>query len=470
MAGLASLDVPAVYSYLLVIVVGLLVARAHVNDRLKDYPDRWAFLGAWLLFLAYGALPPLLLWFLDHTGAVQDTSLFAALLVAFGYRQLFAGTLQGVTLSGQATALWKPFQAWVDAVAERINNRQGRYLDRFAEHLRSDVLRSGGKLDDLKGLALQRTRKLPELRQAIAAVEAIPEESVARSRLFDTLWPDLKGSAPNDYGYLLYRHGLVSFRRRWWWLERGRAKTVTGASLLGVLLLVAGAWLWAAHDPQQGTTVRQTLERRHAQWRFLKANTTERDRWRAREYLSGELRAAMAAPLPLPAEARLASQQAADEVVKARRAHTQAGSDEDRTRAQRALAVARGQAEAAVERERRATHTAALLAPLLRELRYPEIPARQLDEILRLVAHHHSPSLDRYYLGDLIEALRTSNETVRLNVHRTILALQKADFPGTAIDGRLAAWEPRKDESAEHIDGLVRLWHGWMETIAGRRP
>ncbi len=261
MAGLVSPDVPALACYLVVTVAGFFVARAHVNERLKDYPDHWAFLSAWLLLLAYWGIPPLLFWFLDYTGAVQDTSLFAALLVAFGYRQLFVGGVKGLNMPGQASGIWKPFQAWVDTVAERINDRQGRYIDRFTEHLRSHVTRDPAKLDKLEILALQRTKKLTELRQAIAEAKRIPEEPVARSRLFDRLWPDLKTSAPNEYGYLLHENGLVSSSRRWWSLERGRAKAVTGASLVGVVLLAVGAWLWALHDPR-GTTVWETAQRR----------------------------------------------------------------------------------------------------------------------------------------------------------------------------------------------------------------
>jgi hypothetical protein len=465
MAGLASPDVPAVYCYVLVVVVGLFVGRAYVNERLKDYPDRWAFLSAWLLLLAYWMIPPLLFWFLDYTGAVQDSSLFAAVLVAFGYRQVFAGSIQGVTLTGQTAGLWKPFQAWVDKVAERINDRQGRYIDRFAEHLRSSVIQDATRLAELETLALQRTRKLVELRQAIAEARAIPEAAVSQSRLFDRLWPDLKTSAPNEYGYLLYRHRLVRFVRRWWWLERGRAKTFTGLSLLGVVGLVALAWLWGSYDPR-GATLRETAQRRYYQWRFLKANATERDRWRAREYFARELREAAGQPLPLPAAARAEAQSALDEALKARKAVTEAPGD-DKARAE--LAIAEAKADRALQVERRTAHIDALVRPLVRELRYPEISSRQLDEILRFVVNHHASHLDLYYLPELIESLKTSNEVVRLNVHKTIQALQKADFSKAAPDPRLAAWEPRKNDSPEQIDGFVRAWYDWLRGVSAAR-
>jgi hypothetical protein len=467
MAGVASPDVPAVYCYLLVVLVGLFVSRAYVNERLKDYPDRWAFLSAWVLFLAYWTIPPLLFWFLDYTGAILDTSLLAAALVALGYRQLFSGGVQGVSIPGQAAALWKPFQAWVDKVAERINDRQGRYIDRFAELLRGDVLRDAQKLADLETLALQRTRRLDVFRGEIAAAKSIPEKPVAQSRLFDRLWPELKTSAPNEYGYLLHRQGLVRLGRRWWWLERGRAKTFTGIVLLVVVLLGATGWVLAVRDPR-GATFRERIEQRYYQWRFLKANATERDRWRAREYYARELHLAAAGPLVLPSAARTQVGRALEGVAGGRQTLAAAKSDDEKARATATLAAAEAQAQAALQAERLAVRTDGLVRPLMLELRYPEITPRQLDEITRLVMSHHAPALDLYYLPGLIEGLKTSNEVVRLNVHKTLLALQKADFADTPVDGRLVKWEPRKSDSPEHIDESVRLWLKWLGAATAR--
>ncbi|MBI4593089.1 MAG: hypothetical protein HY728_02645 [Candidatus Rokubacteria bacterium] len=450
---------------MILIVVGAVVARGNVNERLVSYPDHWAFLSAWLLFLAYWVIPPLLFWFLDHTGAVQDTSLFAALIVAFGYRQLFAGGIQGVNLPGQAASLWKPFQAWVDKVADRIAGRQKRYIDRFAELLRRDVTRDPGEIQKLELLALQRSTNLAQLRQAIATARAIPEPEVAQSRLFDHLWPDLRTSAPDSYGFLLHKHGLVTRRRRWWYLDRGRAKLVAWGSLLALVLLAVGIWRWSSNDPR-GTTLWETGQRCYYQWRFLKPNSSERDRWRARAYFAHELTAAATHPPPPVADARAAAQRALDEVAKARQAVGDAKTPEEQARAKAALAAAEATRRAALEREARAVHTDALLRPLIKELRYPEISSRQLDEILRLVMNHHGPYLDAYYVPELIESLRTSNEVARLNIHRTVLALQKADYPKAPPRSlELVKWEPRKNESADDIDRFVRLWHDWWRAI-----
>ncbi len=79
-----SPDLPASVCYLVVFLIALLVARANVNRVLGDYPGHWGMLSNWGLFWAHVALPISLFWFLDYTSALRDTSVFAALIVAFG--------------------------------------------------------------------------------------------------------------------------------------------------------------------------------------------------------------------------------------------------------------------------------------------------------------------------------------------------------------------------------------------------
>jgi hypothetical protein len=96
MGGLRSPDIPAYWSYLIVLLVGMAVARSRVNSAFDRYDDRWAFAGTWSVFLAYTIVPVILLYFLDFTSVINDTSLFAALVIAFGYRQIFVGGIQGI--------------------------------------------------------------------------------------------------------------------------------------------------------------------------------------------------------------------------------------------------------------------------------------------------------------------------------------------------------------------------------------
>ncbi len=129
----SSPDIPAYYSYLIVALVGGLVAYSTVNDRLASYPDRWSFFATWQLFLAYTAVPVLLFWFLDYSSVVQDTSLLAALLVAVAYQSIFMGSFQNIPMPGQGANLWTPFQAWVTRINDRIAAKQKAYVDESCE-------------------------------------------------------------------------------------------------------------------------------------------------------------------------------------------------------------------------------------------------------------------------------------------------------------------------------------------------
>ncbi|MBI2901787.1 MAG: hypothetical protein HYY17_16500 [Planctomycetes bacterium] len=67
----------------------------------------------------YVLVPLFLFWFLDYTAVIRDTSLFAALIVALGYRQIFSAGVQGILMSGETAKLWVPIQKWADRLAER---------------------------------------------------------------------------------------------------------------------------------------------------------------------------------------------------------------------------------------------------------------------------------------------------------------------------------------------------------------
>jgi hypothetical protein len=77
MSQFISPDVPAYLCYLLVLMVGTLVAVSSVNRLLANYAGHWGFARTWLMFTSYVFLPVALFWFLDYTSALQDTSRYS---------------------------------------------------------------------------------------------------------------------------------------------------------------------------------------------------------------------------------------------------------------------------------------------------------------------------------------------------------------------------------------------------------
>lgn len=405
MAGFASPDVPAYVCYAVVIVLGIVVAVSTINRLLDGYPDHWAFASTWGLFVAHAALPAVLFWFLDYTGAIHDTSILAAILVVLGYRQIFTGNFQGVTLPGQAAGFWKPFDAWVAAVADRIGTKQKLDLDRFDEKVRSVIFANPQPLASLETLVLSISQDVRALQASLQAIPGTGNQEADRRRRLDTLWRDLRASRPRDYGWLLYKRGIVQLWRYWMWLGHGRAKLISGASIAVGILLLVGLSTWMSGNPG-GIAQKEAGLRRYHHWRFLKPSVTERDHWRSQQFLATRLHAEKTGPT-------------------------------DRKELE------------------------ALLGPLLTELRFPAIGDRQARSILALVVNGHAPPVDSYVVPELIESLRTASEAVRLQIRNALVAIQKADYPKAELPEALSRWDPKKDESPGDLDERVRAWQAW---------
>jgi hypothetical protein len=288
MSGLASPDVPAFICYLLVFVFGTIVAVRTVNEHLKSAQEPWAFASTWLLFFAHLALPVLTLWLLDYTGVVNDTSVFGALLVAFACRLIFSGEVKGVALPAQAAALWKPFQAWVEYVVKRIDEHNARYIDRFDETIRSLIANDPQRLNRFGVLVQASSTNLPVLQAALQSVGTTGNAAVDARRKVDVMWDDLRKAKPQLYGWLLWKNGIVPWLTYWFWVGKGQAKLVSAAVILPTVLAVIGVGFWFTSG-NVATSRRHTAALNYYKWRFLKANASDRDRWRSREYIAQEL-------------------------------------------------------------------------------------------------------------------------------------------------------------------------------------
>jgi len=421
-AGFTSPDVPAYVCYAIVLFFGIVGAWSTVNRLLDGYPDHWAFAGTWALFFAHAALPVVLFWFLDYVSALHDTSIIAAFVVSVGYRQIFTGGIQGIALPGQTSTLWKPFEAWVSTVADRIGSKQKLYLDRFDDKVRSLIFRDPQRMANLETLVLSNSRDVMALQAALGGLPDTGNAEANRRLRLDTLWRDLRTSQPRNYGWLLHKRGIVRLWRYWMWLCNGRAKLISGSGILMGALLLVGLYMWSSMDAG-GLTQRQAGLVRYHQWRFLKPNSTERDRWRSLEFLSSQLRYA-----------------------------SMATSSKSGGQTNPGESVADG------------PPVQTLLSPLLMELRFSSVGDRQVRAVLALVVNGHASPVDSYVVPELIESLRTGSESVRLQIRNALLAIQKADYPGSKLPEALAKWEPKKDESPGDIDERVRAWQAWWKS------
>src|SRR3990172_5626192 len=286
----ASPDIPAYWCYFLVLSLGLLGARASLNELLKLHRDRWAFLSTWLLFGMYVLVPLFLFWFLDYTAVIRDTSLFAALIVTLGYRQIFSAGVQGILMPGETAKLWVPIQKWADRLAERIGTKQSNQKERFDEKV-WDYLAAGAQHEaGMRGLAWFYSKDSTALGNELKSIAELPPDLNMSQAAWDTLQTrrrvrvllnDLRKAKPDDFGYYLRERDLIP----WWgyqvWL--GAAKSRAIAWLLTALL--TGLLLWGALWFRNSGAAQLWYH----QWRFTKSSASELDRIRSLDYLVHQL-------------------------------------------------------------------------------------------------------------------------------------------------------------------------------------
>jgi hypothetical protein len=153
-----------------------------------------------------------LFWLLDRTGALVDTSLFAAVLVAVGYERILSGDDQTLRAPGEVSQFWTPFLAMADNVAKRVRSSgpdkglidvmKDGDVERAAAQQLTDLLRRPGLAMDRVDLILQtlleswgqprRNGKLPAL-----LVDSLHTGSVdARTRINEVLKAMASACAP----------------------------------------------------------------------------------------------------------------------------------------------------------------------------------------------------------------------------------------------------------------------------------
>lgn len=413
MEQIASPDKPAYFCYLVVVLVGLWVAQRKVNALMASSQGRWGFLETWLVFGAYALVPVLLFWLLDFSNALHDTSLFAALLVALGYRQILAGEMKGTTAPAQFSALWSPFETWANQVRDRIATKNKVTSDRFNNTLQSILAQDAARVAGLVELAYRTAEDPTQLATDLAALKSAPRPADIAQDAFDRIQvrgrvarclQSIRTVNPEDYGNDLYSEKLLSFNQYWLLLGNAAAQLwlLYGLVFIFFLLAAFGSLFFQPHN----------LLRYH-QWRFQKINATERDHFRTREFLAGRINAAA------------------------------------------------GDKKAAFE----------IIEPLVRLLRYRDIDRKVAENILSLILEFRRPELTQQAVPLLIESLRTENPDVRLRIHQTLQALRTLAYENSMQAEDLTSWVPSKSESAADVEKQINKYRAWWDAVsAGAAP
>jgi hypothetical protein len=273
-----SPDLDAWVCYLLVLLLGMWSGGAQISKRLGNLPGKWIMVNTWALFFAYTAVPVALFWLLDRTGAIHDTSLFAAILVGVGYQSILSGTSGTIRAPGELSAFWQPFATWADLIGGRIRDRVALNSQKFDEVLLSQISANPGTLETLQSEVMIHASDPAKLVQDLAAfdiqIATLGPDGVARKKA-ELLYQTLKMSAPKQFDYLLYKKKITGAVKYFWLVKEWRSKAVALAVGL-VLLLAFLAGLRELRQPKYLAA--------YYTWRLTK-DGTDYDRYRARTNL-----------------------------------------------------------------------------------------------------------------------------------------------------------------------------------------
>lgn len=276
-----SPDLAAYLCYGIVFLLGIFVAVVQVNKRLGGMDGIWFVTRTWLLFIAYVAVPVALFWLLDRTGAITDTSLFAAVLIGVGYERIITGGDQTLRAPGDVSALWTPFLAYADKVAKVVLERGARNQLRLAEKIITEIMEVPERYAALEAFALGRSSDFAALRATLDAIDHAPGSGEGDK--LEKKTRHLYGlvlSVP-DIKYLLKSKNIIG--GYFYWLHIRRMKLVFGAVAVIALISAAGI-LDFKHNPGYDREIRELTATYHI-WRLGKTNSTSVDQYRSRRRL-----------------------------------------------------------------------------------------------------------------------------------------------------------------------------------------
>jgi len=278
-----SPDLNAYWCYAIVIVVGAFTAWRQMASRLgaRTWRAMQTFDG-WALFLAYIAVPLALFWFLDRTGAIFDTSLFAALVVAVAYDRILAGGLKSIPISGGVTSgFWTPFVAWTDRVNASLLGQMRRRDDRLVDDIIATVIKASEPLEKFRDLARLRARDLAALDAKIKGIvdqSANLGEELTRERIARTCYMEVADTP--DFHRALRDRGLLSRLRYVADVLDVRSRVIFAA---GLLMIAGGLTFGIFHILNPATSADYAL------WRVQKRHVSAADLARSRAYLARHL-------------------------------------------------------------------------------------------------------------------------------------------------------------------------------------
>jgi hypothetical protein len=407
MTDMPVLDIPAWLAYVIVMIVAVLTAVSNINRLLGAHPGYWRFWRTWVLFFWYLFIPFVLFYLLDRLNVIDDTSLFAAILVGFAYQQIMSGGIAGVSLPGGAAKVWKPFETYANELADKISDQQVAHATRMADSLGKE-LSADAKLAQLFVLVMERASDPQKLRDELRDIDQIGTLSLAnvdlegavRRRKAERLLREMRQTNAETWEELLLERRLLTRWQYYRWRQAGVSSHVAG--LVGFALLAA-ALLGSTY------LVRSDSARDwYYSWRLRKPNTTSWDQVRAMNYF---------------------------------RKHDPA----------------------------KLVQHSFVLSPVAMRLAAPDLEPLVTQRILAAIAYLRRIELDEAFVPQLINALTTTSADARLRINELLLDVAGTSYLEFPVDSVLIKWIPAVGEGPTQVQAKARLWQDWWTRTRQRQ-
>ena len=236
----------------------------------------WRLPSLWLVLTAYLAVPVCLFWFLDRTGAVHDTSLFAALLVGLTYPTILAGK-GSLKAPGELMGVLTNLSVAVDRLTSRLALSHARDISKFGELVVARMFANEANYSAVYAraiIAVQQGENAAAAKQALEKkIEETPDPTLKAAIVYEAAIGGFEKVANLDV--VLKKIGLrKSNSPLFWakWLRNLYAIIVVGLILIGL----AGAFM-------------PRCERAIAFWRLRKPDASSMDLWRTSHLVAGYL-------------------------------------------------------------------------------------------------------------------------------------------------------------------------------------
>ena len=395
-----SPDLPAWACYIVVFAFGALTGWREVVEKLAATEGVWKYRPTWGLMLLLAISPVFLFWVLDRSGAVNDTSLLAAVIIGLAYTQILKGET-GYKAPGSTSPIWD-FIGWArQRIGRSLQNKSDSNVLAFDNKV-CECLADPAKLPEAQKLAQRLapdpvafTTALEAERQRLTAANPPLDQTVINFKLAEILYREMAGD-PNGRK-LMVANNLIDSK-----LVKDHFSAPWPDYIVGaVMILIAlGIGASVSIDTTRGVSVGDIIERGYMNVRLQKSASTPTDLARVTGGLMKRINSA---------------------------------ADTNKARF--------------------------WLEPFRETLRNPTLPMPRLDAtLLVLLSARESGKLTTTELAEtLVYALRNNNVDARRRIQTALIYLAKLP-PQPVVDAELVKWNPTDGDSVPQVEEYIDRW------------